>query len=140
LPSNWSITGTVGAAASATTGIVTFINSSVTSYSNSYLSYPIFQSALAATFNTTTSTVYTTWSTSGTYCPVSFGNPRNNTSVYPVLSNSYSTVSIKNGTCLNTTAGWSASLTLAPLYMGQIDPNLPSTNVTMVRLLVAFPI
>ena len=146
LPSNWTVSGPLGFAGSNGTNasVIAFTNTNVTNYANSYLAFPIFLNVLVASSPTpATAITFANWLLSNAYQPVNISANKINTAVYPLLSTgTFNVVTIKNGTNLTSLTGWSSGMlspNTASLFNGLIEPNTPSTGITAVRMLVAFP-
>jgi len=143
LPSGWSITGPIGSSGinPNPSNFISFTNSNINSFSQSYASVPIFSQCLtlATLSNTLTSTALTT----AIYAPFPFGNKILNSVAYPIPTSSNS-IKIVNGHIIGGTSGLIAGgLNSGLASIGAIrqsnDANLPSTFFTAIKFNVLFP-
>jgi hypothetical protein len=143
LPSGWSIAGPIGCngITPVPTNIITFTNSNITSYSQSYAALPIFSECLvlAILSSNLTSVALPT----AVYAPFAFGNKILNSVAWPIHT-SLSTIKLVNGHIIGGTSGLIAGgLNSGYTSIGATtqsnDANLPSTFFTAVKFNVLFP-
>ena len=140
LPSNWSISTTIGASGITTGTSLFFTNTNISSYSQSYASIPIFLQTLtlATLSNAQTSVALPT----AIYAPFPFGNAKLNTGAF-IIPTSYSTIRIINGICITTggllQGGLNSGIAAFGAATQSNDANLVSTFFTGIKFNVLLP-